>query len=194
MARPLVARAFRTGEIVEGDSPLLGSSERAHVQCIPVRHAGSVIAVVTRETRPTLGRNLGELEQFYLATFDRFAAMIAEGSFPFRQDDDEFEDAPRVGDGVILLDPDLRVRFASPNAVSSMHRLGIHSYTSGLHLAEMGFDQDAVDVAIRARLPVTEEIERGETSLLVQAIPQLDGRPGRRRARAAARRHRPPPA
>ena len=99
--------------------------------------------------------------------------MIAEGSFPFRQDEDEFEDAPRVGDGVILLDPDLRVRFASPNAVSSMHRLGIHSYTSGLHLAEMGFDQDAVDVAIRARLPVTEEIERGETSLLLQAIPQL---------------------
>ena len=37
----------------------------------------------------------------------------------------------------------------------------------------MGFDQDAVDVAIRARLPVTEEIERGETSLLLQAIPQL---------------------
>jgi two-component sensor histidine kinase len=37
----------------------------------------------------------------------------------------------------------------------------------------MGFDQDAVDVAVRARLPVTEEIERGETSLLIQAIPQL---------------------
>ena len=173
VARPLVSRAFRTGEVAEGDSPLLGSSERAHVQCIPVRHAGSVVAVVTRETRPTLGRALGDLEQFYLSTFERFAAMIAEGSFPFRQDEDEFEDAPRVGDGVILLDPDLRVRFASPNAVSSMHRLGIHSYTSGLHLAEMGFDQDAVDVAIRARLPVTEEIERGETSLLLQAIPQL---------------------
>jgi two-component system, sensor histidine kinase PdtaS len=66
------------------------------------------------------------------------------------------------------------VRFASPNAVTSMHRLGIHSYTSGLHLSEMGFDQDAVDVAIRARLPVTEEIERGETSLLIQAIPLLE--------------------
>jgi hypothetical protein len=48
-----------------------------------------------------------------------------------------------------------------------MHRLGIHSYTSGLHLSEMGFDQDAVDVAIRARLPVTEEIERGEVGMPV---------------------------
>ena len=92
--------------------------------------------------------------------------MITEGSFPFRQDEDEFEDAPRVGDGVIVVDPDLRVRFASPNAVSSLHRMGIHSYTSGLHLAEMGFDQDAVDVAMRARLPVTEEVERGDTSVL----------------------------
>jgi two-component sensor histidine kinase len=174
VTRPLVARAFRTGELAEGDAPLLGSSERAHLECIPVRHAGGVVAVVTRETRPTLGRRLGELEQYYLSAFDRFARMIAEGSFPFRQDDVEFEDAPRVGDGVILLDADLRVRFASPNAVSSMHRLGIHSYTSGLRLAEMGFDQDAVDVTVRAHLPVTEEVERGETSLLVQAIPQME--------------------
>jgi two-component sensor histidine kinase len=174
VARPLVARAFRKGEVTEGAVPLLGSSERGQVQCIPVRHAGAVVGVVTRETRPTLGRQLGELEQFYLSAFDRFAQMIAEGSFPFRHDADEFEDAPRVGDGVVLLDPDLRVRFASPNAVSSMHRLGIHSYSSGLRLAEMGFDQDAVDVAIRARLPVTEEIERGECSLLLQAIPQLE--------------------
>jgi len=174
VTRPLVARAFVDGAPAEGDVPLLGSSERAHVQCIPVRHAGGVVAVVTREARPTLGRQLGELEQNYLSAFDRFARMITEGSFPFRHDDVEFEDAPRVSDGVVLLDADLRIRFASPNAVSSMHRVGIHSYASGLRLAEMGFDQDAVDVAVRARLPVTEEVERGDTSLLVQAIPQLE--------------------
>jgi two-component sensor histidine kinase len=132
-----------------------------------------VAAVVTRETHVTLGRRPGELEELYLEGFERFARMIAEGSFPFRHEDEDFEDAPRVGDGVILLDAELRVVFASPNTVSAMHRMGIHSYTSGLRLAEMGFDQDAVDVAIRARLPVTEEVERGDTSVLVQAIPQL---------------------
>jgi len=174
VARPLVSRAFRTGEVAEGDSPLLGSSERAHVQCIPVRHAGAVVAVVTRETRPTLGRALGDLEQFYLSTFERFAAMIAEGSFPFRQDDDEFEDAPRVGDGVILLDPDLRVRFASPNAVSSMHRLGIHSYTSGLHLAEMGFDQDAVEMGdLAATLHV--QVRRLDAPAVARRLPARVG-------------------
>ena len=171
--RPLVAEAFATGDVVEGDESLVDSGERAHVQCIPVRHAGGVAAVVTRETHVTLGRRPGELEEFYLDAFERFARMIAEGTFPFRHDDEDFEDAPRVGDGVILLDADLRVLFASPNTVSAMHRVGIHSYTSGLRLAEMGFDQEAIDVAIRARLPVTEEVERADTSLLVQAIPQL---------------------
>jgi len=38
----------------------------------------------------------------------------------------------------------------------------------------MGFDQDAVDIAMRARLPVTEEVEQGDTSVLVQAIPLLE--------------------
>ena len=51
VARPLVSRAFRTGDVAEGDSPLLGSSERAHVQCIPVRHAGAVVALVAQQTR-----------------------------------------------------------------------------------------------------------------------------------------------
>ncbi|MEX1009632.1 MAG: histidine kinase N-terminal domain-containing protein [Acidimicrobiia bacterium] len=174
-ALPLVARAWSEGEIVEGDALLLGSIERAHVQYIPVRSGDDVVAVVVRETRLTLGRRIGELEHHYMSLFDRFAHMIAEGSFPFRQDDDEFEDAPRVGDGVIVLDPDLRVRFASPNAVSSMHRMGLHSYASGVQLIDVGFDQHAAEVAIRARAPVTEEIEHGDTSLLVRAIPFLDG-------------------
>ena len=82
---------------------------------------------------------------------------------------------PRVGDGVIVLDPDLRVRFASPNAVSSMHRMGIHSYASGVQLVDMDFDQHAAAVAVATRAPVTEEIEHGDTSLLVRAIPFLDG-------------------
>ncbi|HEX5586932.1 MAG TPA: sensor histidine kinase [Acidimicrobiia bacterium] len=174
VARPLVAAALRTGEIVEGTATLLGDGEQVLAQCIPVRVNDEVVAVVTRETRTSIGRQLGELEHHYLDLFERFARMIAQGNFPFRQDDDEFEDAPRVGDGVILVDPDVRVRFASPNAVSSLHRMGIHSYTSGLHLAEMGFDQDAVDISMRARLPVTEEVEQGDTSVLVQAIPLLE--------------------
>jgi hypothetical protein len=97
IARPLVATALRSGGIAEGTATLLGDGEQVHAQCIPVRVNDEVIAVVNRETRTTLGRQLGELEHHYLDLFERFARMIAQGSFPFRQDDDEFEDAPRVG-------------------------------------------------------------------------------------------------
>jgi two-component system, sensor histidine kinase PdtaS len=79
-----------------------------------------------------------------------------------------------VADGVIVLDGDARIRFASPNAISSLHRMGIHAYASGQRLAEIGFDQDAVDAALNARLPVTEEVERGDTSILMRAIPLLE--------------------
>src|SRR5204863_7087499 len=74
----------------------------------------------------------------------------------------------------IILDGDAQIRFASPNAISSLHRMGIHAYASGQRLAEIGFDQDAVDAALAARLPVTEEVERGDTSILIRALPLLE--------------------
>jgi two-component sensor histidine kinase len=52
--------------------------------------------------------------------------------------------------------------------------MGIHAYTEGLQLAEIGLDQVAVETAFRMRLPVSEEIERGEISALIQAIPLLE--------------------
>src|SRR5260370_8185286 len=100
--------------------------------------------------------------------------MISEGSFPFPRDEVEFEDAPRVADGVIILDGDAQIRFASPNAISPLHGMGIHAYASGQRLAEIGFDQYAVHAALAARLPVTEEVERGDTSILIRALPLLE--------------------
>ncbi|MFN8036966.1 MAG: histidine kinase N-terminal domain-containing protein [Acidimicrobiia bacterium] len=172
--RPLVTRGWRLAEIVEGDASVLGGKERARLQCIPVRRQGRLVALVTRETATTTGRRHGELERFYLETFDRFARMIAEGSFPFGRDEVVFEETPRVGDGVIVLDAEVKIRFASPNAVSSLHRMGIHAYTTGLRLVELGFEEGGVIGAMRAMLPVTEEIERGDSSILMRVIPLLD--------------------
>jgi two-component sensor histidine kinase len=173
--RPLLRHAWRQGELRVGGGTVLGSNERARVQCIPVRRQGSIIALVTRETSTESGRRVGELERNYLGVFDRFASMLAEGSFPFGRDELPYEDAPRVGDGVMVLDGDLRILFASPNAVSSMHRMGIHGYTKGLLLGEMGLEQGAVDAALRMHLPVDEEIEREATSLSLRAVPLLEG-------------------
>jgi two-component sensor histidine kinase len=173
--RPSLSRTWRIGEIVEGDATVLGAKERIRVQCIPVRHEDRMIAIVTRETAPTLGRRLGELERVYLDVFERMSRMVADGTFPFSRDELAPAESPTVGDGSIVLDADAKIRFASPNAVSSLHRMGIHAYTTGLHLAELGFEDAAVHAAMRARAPVTEEMERGEISLLIRAIPLLEG-------------------
>jgi two-component sensor histidine kinase len=86
----------------------------------------------------------------------------------------EVESAPRVGDGVIVIDAEMRVGFASPNAVSSLHRMGIHTYAQGQVLADIGYDDAAPRGAMSTLLPVAEEIERGEVSVLTQIVPQLE--------------------
>jgi len=173
--RPVVARAWRKGEIIGGETAVLGGRDRARVQCIPVRSGDELIGVVTRESAMTSGRRSGELERHYIDVFEQFARMIAAGTFPFARDETQLEEAPRVADGVIVLDDQLCVQFASPNAISSLHRMGIHAYTHGLQLADLGFDLEAADAACRLRTPVTEEVERADTSVLVTAMPLLDG-------------------
>jgi two-component sensor histidine kinase len=172
--RPLVGRAWHLGEITKGIAPVLGADERARLECIPVRHDGRAIAVVGLEAATTSGRRPGELERHYLEVFDRLARMVAEGSFPFERGEVELEEAPRVGDGVIVVDGRRCVRFASPNAVSALHRMGIHAYTTGLQLAEVGFDQSPIDTMFKTMAPVMVEVQRGETSLVVHGLPLLE--------------------
>ena len=101
------------------------------MMAIPVRFDGRPIAVLTREWSSRSGRLSGELERTYLGIFQRFAAMIAEGSFPYGGPVGDSSAAPRVGDGVMVLDEDARVRYASPNAVSALHRVGISANAVG---------------------------------------------------------------
>ena len=81
--RPLLTAAYAEGEICEGEIDVPSLAEPARMMAIPIRHDGRPIAVLTREWTSRSGRLSGELERTYLAIFQRFAAMIAEGSFPF---------------------------------------------------------------------------------------------------------------
>ncbi|HEX6236405.1 MAG TPA: histidine kinase N-terminal domain-containing protein [Acidimicrobiales bacterium] len=173
--RPLVARCHRLGEIIEGEATISPLKERVRVLCIPVRHRGEVIAVLTRETTPSFGRQPGELERTYVDVFNRFARMIANGDFPFDAEDTESEEAPRVGDGVIVLDASGRVEYTSPNAVSTLHRLGVHANAEGLRFSDLGLEESVVRTAFAIAAPVTEEIHRGlDVTALMRGIPLLD--------------------
>jgi two-component sensor histidine kinase len=173
--RPLVSRAFRLGEIIEGETTIAALKERVRTLCIPVRCRGEVIGVMTRESAPSFGRQPGELERTYVDIFNRFARMIVAGDFPFDAQDAETEEAPRVGDGVILLDASARVEYTSPNGVSALHRIGSHGNAEGLRFSELGLDDSMVRTAFSIGAPVTEEFERGpEITVLIRCIPLID--------------------
>jgi two-component sensor histidine kinase len=172
--RPMLRQAFDSGEQVLGaiDVPSLPSG--AHVMAIPVRHGGAVVAVLTREWSPEVGRQPGELERTYLDIFDRFAHMIVEGVFPFRDQRRSSDASPRVGDGVIVLDGRARLSYASPNAISALHRVGIKANAVGLGLAELGFNDSPVRAAFDKAQPVIEELEQApDVTLLVRCLPLL---------------------
>src|SRR3954454_21038108 len=173
--RPIVANSFRLGEIVETETTIPPLKERIRVLAIPVRWEGEIIGVLTRESALAFGRQPGELERTYVEIFNRFARMISAGAFPFAAEAPEPEEAPRVGDGVILLDAQSRVAYTSPNAVSALHRVGIHANTEGMRLGEVGLDDTAILVAMAKPKPVIQEIEQGpELTVLLRCIPLLD--------------------
>ena len=178
--RPLLKRSWSHGQIVE-EEVSHATGERVRLQCIPVRGRDRMLAVMTRESAPTVSRRQGELERVYVETFDRFARMIVSGEFPFHFEDEVSlaGESPRVGDGVLVVDDKGRVVYSSPNAVSALHRLGVTSNFVGARVDELGIEATSVGRALEAALPVTEEVERRpDLSLLVQTIPLLEaGRP-----------------
>jgi two-component sensor histidine kinase len=173
--RPVVASAYVGAELAEGDMELEGLGTRARVLAIPVRFRGEVVAVLSRDSVPQFGRQSGELERTYVRVFARFAAMIANGEFPFPVGEIERGETPRVGDGVVVLDEDARVDYASPNAVSALHRMGVHANVVGQHLADLGFARDGIRTAFASATPLTEELERGQdVTVVVRCIPMLE--------------------
>ncbi len=171
---PLVRESWGKGIIVFGELDE-GREEPTRYQCIPVRWNNEVIAVLSRAWSPLIGRKTGGLERTYLTLFARFAQMIADGVFPFVTDDDTFEDAPRVGDGVIVLDHLKHIIFASPNAVNALHRMGIMSSVTGSTLTELGLRVEAIDVAYTKHLPVIEEFERRpDVIAILRCIPLIE--------------------
>lgn len=173
--RPMLSRAADSGMIVEGDVQVEDLPDQTRMLAIPVRHGDRCVAVLTKEWIERAGRRLGELERTYHSIFDRFASMIAVGSFPFPSRVGDSSAAPRVGDGVLLLDGDARLRYVSPNANSALHRVGIQSSPLGMRLAELGFHDGPVRQAFERRVPVIEEFEQGaEVTLLCRCIPILE--------------------
>lgn len=170
--RAAIVDAFNSGRITEGEMRVEGVEGMCKMLAIPVRCNGQVIAVLTREWSPRIGRQLGELETTYLDIFERFSEMIAAGKFPFRARAADSSVAPRVGDGVLVLDGNGAIKYASPNATSALHRVGISANVVGLTLAELGVFDSSFRQAFERCEPVVEEFDHeSDITLLTRCIP-----------------------
>lgn len=153
------------------------------VEAAPVMREGRTIAIVVRYSEEVRRRGSSRLERFYRESAMALMRMIVQGTFPDRDAPSGARHGePRVGDGIFILDRDSRVQYASPNAVSLVHRLGHSGELEGSYLAEvvssLGTELRQVDetlpLVLTGRAPWRTELEVGRTSVSLRAIPLTD--------------------
>ncbi len=185
--RPHVADAFASGRIqrIDGraleDQVLAGTDDHRgddadgevslRDDAIPIWFGGEVIAVVTRQINPATIRSVSALERAYLGTADELVEMLAVGAFPYPAESHERELAPRVGDGMLRLDPDGHVAYASPNAVSAYRRLGVVGNVIGQNIGDFDMDDVAVLRALGDGDALESEVEARGAVVLRRLLP-----------------------
>ena len=153
----------------------------------PVNCEGETIAlidVVKPRGGPLAGREPAEMPVFgpneYAEIADTLLRMVTTGEFPLEGAPTGYRHGtPRLTDGFVHLDDDGIVMYASPNAISNFHRLGLNGPLIGETLVEMVTnvieDHSAVDeslpVVAMGRAPWLTEIEANSVSIALRAVP-----------------------
>ncbi len=168
-------RIYREGDPDwDGDLPI-------RREAIPVRVGTDVVAVLGRDSNLASVRSPSQLELVYLQSAADLAAMTADGTFPADGDAEEGA-GPRVGDGIVRLERDGTILYASPNALSAFRRLGITGNVLGepldaltSNIADDPFDAtdlgQALAKAIDGGSPVALEVDGGGATVSFRALP-----------------------
>lgn len=136
-AKPAIDEALSGDEIVDGHASEKVGEILVKVETIPVSFGGQVIAVISSHRNIENSRSSGKLESNYRDIAGQLFHMVAEGSFPFKDADSIFQPVPRVGDGLMRLDVNATISFASPNAKSAFTRMGWRGDLEGKNLGEL---------------------------------------------------------
>ncbi len=151
-------------------------------EAIPVRLGGSVIAVLGRDSNLASVRSPSQLELVYLQSAADLASMVADGTFPAQESNAEEGAGPRVGDGLLRVERDGTILYASPNALSAFRRLGVTGNVLGepidmltSTIADDPFDArdlaGAVQAAIAGGNPTGLEVDGGGATVAFRALP-----------------------
>ena len=136
-SRPHIDQALSGAEIIRDTQPEPLGEYMVKEETIPVMVEDQVIGVISRHRNSELMRQPSRLELNYREIAHNLYRMIAEGTFPYPDAGSLFDPAPRVGDGLIRLDVNGVISYASPNARSAFSRLGWVSEVEGHVLGEV---------------------------------------------------------
>src|SRR5690606_12717808 len=129
-----VTDAFESGQIVDSSAPDWFEETPTRVRAVPVfrRLAANApettehpIAVITKHTNLSEARTPSRQELTFNECANELFRMIASGDFPdLAAPAGPRRGAPRASDGLVRLDVDGTVTFASRNGLSAFHRMG----------------------------------------------------------------------
>ncbi len=177
--RALIDRAWYDGRICREGDPDWSGGVPVREETIPVRRQDRLLGVIQRSTNLSAARTPSRLELTYLQSASDLAQMIAEGEFPFSDQGPLMVRSPRVGDGLLRLDQDGEVVYASPNALSAYRRLGLTADLVGTRLDQttlhLGATGDARDESLTwtagGRIPQESEVEARGSTVQLRSIP-----------------------
>ncbi len=185
-----VERAWQEGRTVRSTEPDWFDEIPTQLRVTPVfmrRPAKNVeqqrprpIALITRHLNLAGGRMHTRQEETFRECADDMFAMIEAGDFPDPlAPTPTRRGMPRASDGLIRLDPEGIVTFASANALSAINKLGFGGELEGESLAELVSmlveDRATVDEAtplvVTGRAPWVTDIEVRDITVTLRSIP-----------------------
>jgi two-component sensor histidine kinase/PAS domain-containing protein len=178
--RGLLEEAWTSRSVVRAPNVRHRDELRVREEAFPVLRAGAPIAVLSRHTNLG-GRTPTRLELTYVSIGDSLIRMVAEGGFPsLSAPTGARRGAPRVGDGVIRLDADGLILYASPNAISAVHRLGHKGAVIGTILAAIVADllagsespiDESLALVLTGRAAWRSELTSRSATISLRAVP-----------------------
>ncbi len=182
--RPQLELALTEGRVQRSREPRWFGTYAVREEAVPVVRDGRGIAVVARQTNLGGARTPSRLELNYVEAADDLVAMISRGEFPVSNSPTgPRRGAPRVGDGLIRLNSEGEVLYASPNALSCFHRLGVLGSLVGRSLAEVTTElledstpmDESLPLVVMGRAPWRTDIEARGVCLSLRAVPLTEG-------------------
>ncbi len=185
----LVTAAFESAMITDSTTPDWYEETPTRVRAVPVRRRVDAvktelsehpIAVLTLHTNLSEARTPSRQELTFNERAGDLCTMISSGDFPDPgTPTGPRRGAPRASDGLLTLDADGIVTFASPNGLSAFNRMGFLGELEGESLAEVTSalieDSHAVDeslpLVVTGRAPWRTDVEARGVSVSLRAIP-----------------------